>query len=623
MNKRITWILLSCLIVVALVLASCTTADTGPTEGQTITGKVTDQPTTTTPTTTVAGREMVTDPVTGKQVTAPEYGGTITIGDYYVLGEGADCYSNYNTGGRFNNGVVEPLAVVDWTLDRDIYDFTIGTTEPSLMVGCLAESWEILDPTTFVFHIRQGVHWHDKPPMNGREFTAYDVEHHYNRFLGMGQFSEAGPGYTIDGLEELDFVSIEAIDKWTVVFKTEDADMWTLSQILTHHCVSRIYPPEVIDLYGNMEDWNNQVGTGPFMVTDYVEGSSLTFEKNPNYWGYDEKYPENRLPYVDRIRLLTIPDEAARLAALRSGKLDLITTAISSVDVVDSLARTNPEIVQYTYRGGDGGVNGYCINQELPILGDVRVRTALQMAIDLETINDLYYKGRGFWKPMGSIGDPMHHIPFDEWPEDVKQEYTYNPAGAEALLDAAGYTRGADGIRFKTEINLHDLSDPSYSDLVMSYWREIGVDAELQITPGGEFWQTVYMERNYSFVNSEAGNLRFGPFLLTRYSDEHSMWFTVGWNKYDTAYDSLITDFLAANTMDEYWSTAWVADWYTIENHFQIWGVEAPLNQAAQPYIKGWNGERTIGGVSDAAIGINSVIARLWIDHEMKKAMGY
>ena len=49
--------------------------------------------------------------------------------------------------------------------------------------------------------------------------------------------------------------------------------------------------------HGNAEDWRTLVGTGSYLLTDWVEGSSLTYEKNPNYWGYDEKYPENRLPY--------------------------------------------------------------------------------------------------------------------------------------------------------------------------------------------------------------------------------------------------------------------------------------------------------------------------------------
>ena len=86
-----------------------------------------------------------------------------------------------------------------------------------------------------------------------------------------------------------------------------------------------IQGPEVIEQSGDAKDWRNLVGTGPLMQTDVVEGSSYTWDtKNPNYWGYDEKYPENRLPYVDELRFLLMPEVATRLAALRTGKIDFI-----------------------------------------------------------------------------------------------------------------------------------------------------------------------------------------------------------------------------------------------------------------------------------------------------------
>ena len=66
------------------------------------------------------------------------------------------------------------------------------------------------------------------------------------------------------------------------------------------------------------------VGTGPYMLTEWVEGSSISWDKNPDYWGYDEKYPQNRLPYIDEIRALVMPDEATRLAALRTAKVDYV-----------------------------------------------------------------------------------------------------------------------------------------------------------------------------------------------------------------------------------------------------------------------------------------------------------
>ena len=67
-----------------------------------------------------------------------------------------------------------------------------------------------------------------------------------------------------------------------------------------------IMPPEVIKQYGDSKDWKNLSGTGPFILTDVVEGSSETRTRNPDYWGHDEKYPQNQLPYIDELKYLMI-----------------------------------------------------------------------------------------------------------------------------------------------------------------------------------------------------------------------------------------------------------------------------------------------------------------------------
>ena len=95
--------------------------------------------------------------------------------------------------------------------------------------------------------------------------------------------------------------SITATDNWTVVFKLKEPNLGALLPILDGHAYWT-YPPEVIKEYGDAHDWENLVGTGPMMLTDWTEGTSITWDKNPDYWGTDEKYPENRLPYIDRLR---------------------------------------------------------------------------------------------------------------------------------------------------------------------------------------------------------------------------------------------------------------------------------------------------------------------------------
>ena len=88
-----------------------------------------------------------------------------------------------------------------------------------------------------------------------------------------------------------------------------------------------ILPAEVIERYGDYKDWRNVVGTGPWILTDYIEGVSKSYIKNPDYWGFDEKYPGNRLPYSDQLRALLMPEEATPISALRTGQIDIIQHA--------------------------------------------------------------------------------------------------------------------------------------------------------------------------------------------------------------------------------------------------------------------------------------------------------
>ncbi len=299
-----------------------------------------------------AEKMMVTDPTTGEMVTAPEYGGTLT----YVrkqVGEHTDVYFISGWATHFISGVLEQLSIADWGIDRDVEDWKTTFVHLDGLKGALAESWSQPDPLTYVFKIRQGVHWHDKAPMNGRALTAKDVEFNWHRYMGLGSgFTEPNASFW-GPLNTYKWESVTATDDSTVVFKLkEPARADVLYWILAHYNAF-MYPPEVIKEHGDVTDWKNLVGTGPFMLTDYVEDSTITWDKNPNYWGFDEKYPENRLPYIDQLRGLVMPEPAVFVAALRSAKADYAGTPgdsqIRSIDTVESLKKTNPELVIHPY----------------------------------------------------------------------------------------------------------------------------------------------------------------------------------------------------------------------------------------------------------------------------------
>ena len=290
-------------------------------------------------------KETVFDPATGRTWTAPEYGGTLTWA-HKRFPKSADVWEVGGWGPHFVSGVNEKLSFADWGLSREKhFDLYIIVT-PEMTRGNLAESWSQPDDTTFIWNIRQGVNWDNKAPVNGREFDADDVVWNYHRYFGLGDFAEVGPSPQSGGIiQGVEIESVRATDKWTVEIKHKPGP-GVLGSML--HNTFFVYAREVVEKYGDAADWRNVVGTGPYRLTEHVEGSSATWEKNPNYWGYDEKFPQNRLPYIDTLRSLVIPEGSARLAAMRTGKIDMLSNTgdafITSIDDLESLRKTNPEI---------------------------------------------------------------------------------------------------------------------------------------------------------------------------------------------------------------------------------------------------------------------------------------
>ena len=565
-----------------------------------------------------ADKKYVTDPATGKVVVAPQYGGTITYASPSENWPHASVYYHH-TAGSLISGVVERLTIADWALDRDVFSYRTTYFPDSVFRGHLAESWETPDATTIVFHIRKGVHWHDKAPMNGRELTAKDIEYNLHRYLGLGSgYTEPAAYYATNPMVLLPWESITATDEWTLVFKLTKVDPDGLRNILTT-IMTFTYPPEVIEEHGDVKDWRNLVGTGPFELTDWTEGTSVTWTKNPNYWGFDAKYPENRLPYVDTLKALIMPDAATRLAALRSAKIDLLAyfggVYLSSMDQVDSLRKTNPEILMepFSFRS----LTSWPVNSSRPPFDDPRVAHAMQMALDLDSINAAYWKGYADTTPQGYLGVGMqgYVTPFADWPEEVKGYYTYDPEGAEALLDEAGYPRGADGIRLEIVLNVGlPHWDVAYNDLAASFWAEVGVDVEVR----GSEWAGFIPKMNegdydmFAFISGYEWN-PIGQILQmtsdATFNPPHVR---------DPIYDTMVADVQAATTTEERQRLTKLVDMYIIEKHWYIWGSRIPLMNVLQPWVVGFNGETELGNMDHKAVA-----ARLWIDQDLKQEMGY
>ena len=283
-------------------------------------------------------------------------------------------------------------------------------------------------------------------------------------------------------------------------------------------------------------------------------------------------------------------------------------STLRSIDRVESLERTDPEIELWPFKFRSNNLF-YIVRMDIPPLNDIRVRQALQMALDLETVVDTYFKGQGDATPQGHCANDVPGIgtPFEEWPEEVKKTYRYDPEGAEALLDAAGYPRGADGIRFKMGMAHYEQYDLSYTELVAGYWREIGVDTEIDVLAGGSAEMTVINndpDQDRYIIRWGEGAFRYGiPDRLTSQFYKGNLG-TGHLN--DPEYDAMADAVMAATTLEEMNRLAKEINMYITEQHFKIWGPETPQYHATQPWVKGYNGET--GSYSD---GLKH-LARIW-----------
>jgi len=459
-KRKEVWLLASCLIVAGLVLASCAPAAPTPTPAPTPAPAPTPVP----------------KPIEKVATPAPEiprYGGTFIIGlAEDILGfDEAYTIPTYVLSMHLTD---DKLLENDWTRGQAgtfEADWSVGGhNKMEFKTGCVAERWEIPARGKFIFHIRKGVRWHDKPPVNGRELTAEDVVFHFKRLL-KSPMSHVRTTYP----EMAAGAKVTAPDKWTVVVdvpREHHGDAWTTWT--TYYFVAG--PSEMIAKYGDMRDWRNSCGVGPFMLTDYVAGSSATFVKHPNYWMKDPIGPGkgNKLPYVDGVRYFVITDVSTRLAALRTAKIDRLTGVIW--EDAESIKRINPEIKYADYLPSSGLIIGFRLDKPGLPFRDKRVRQALHLAIDWQAVVRDFFAGKAeilSWpNPPGLKGYEAAFYTFDELPGHVRELFQYNPEKAKKLLAEAGYPKG-----FRTKIICQSVSTHvDFLSVVKDYWAKIGVD---------------------------------------------------------------------------------------------------------------------------------------------------
>lgn len=639
MRKFVLFGTLVIVLVSLPIFAACTSSTTTTSTQQSPTIQVTTS--TQTPTTMVATASP-TEANWWDKFGTPQYGGTITIRTASVSGGSFDPDIGFGGAGGFStNNQAEGLTMGDWTLDRNTWSYKQGFTPLEYIKGALADSWEQTDPSTITLHIRQGVHWQNKAPANGRELTAADVVYSFDRALGTGSgFTQPNP-FIASMMSSID--RAKAIDKYTVQVKLKQPGIMGLYQTLESSV--GFVPPEWDKLAGipgsttsssseppsggppgggpagpggpsegsgpaptgPAYDWKYCIGTGPWILTDFVVGTSMTFSRNPDYWGYDERYPQNKLPYADTLKELAIPDTSTALAALRTGQVDMMTDQMGGLTWQQgkSLAQSNPNI-QISQSPRPGSV--ITLRCDHKPFTDINVRKALQMAINLPSIAAGYYGGTVDGKPVGLISPLLTGwaTPYDQWPASLQQEYSYNPDKAKQLLADAGYPDG-----FDTDVVASSTQDMQLLQIVQSEFKDIGVNMTINqmdpmalrtFTGAGKMDQMAYDD-------GQAGML-WAPWtsLSMRVSNNPQNNFT--YNN-DPTYDAMIQEVNSATDTATMEQLAAKADLYSLQQHWSVNLCNAYNPAAWQPWIKGFSGD-------DIGMGLG-VRARLWIDQSLKK----
>jgi peptide/nickel transport system substrate-binding protein len=361
--------------------------------------------------------------------------------------------------------VIEPLAEAS-------YDGEEGLSPR------LATSWEGSDDGLSVtFKLREGVKWHD-----GKPFTSADVA-----------FSALEVWKPLQNLGRIIFANLEGVDtpdELTAVLKFSKPTPFQLIRNALP-VVSSVVPKHIYEGTDIMANPANVqlVGTGPFKFTEYKPGEYYLLTKNPEYWGEGQ-------PNLDEILYRVLPDRAAAASALEAEEIHL--AAFSAVPLADLERISKVDGIEVYSKGYEGLTYQLIveINHRRKELADRKVRQAIAHAIDKDFVVKTIFLG--YAEP--STGPVPKNAP--EFYDPEVPAYEFDVAKANALLDEAGYAKGADGNRFTLKL----LPAPYFNETKQfgDYLRQalaaIGINAEIVNNDSAGHQKAVYTDHAFDLA---------------------------------------------------------------------------------------------------------------------------
>ncbi|RYF13308.1 MAG: ABC transporter substrate-binding protein, partial [Comamonadaceae bacterium] len=336
----------------------------------------------------------------------------------------------------------------------NIYETLTKINPDGSVTPLLAESWEVSpDLTTYTFRLRKGVKFH-----NGEPFNAQAVKFSFDR--------AGAEKSTNKDKRTFAALTTRAVDEHTVVVLTKEID--PDFPFLMGQATAVIVEPKSAD--GNM---TKPVGTGPFVLDNWVKGSSISLKKWPGYRN------ANAIR-LNRATFRFIQDPAAQVAAMLAGDVDAFPR-ITPRSVAQFQGNNRFQVVV----SGSRAKTILAINNKKKPFDDVRVRRAVAMAVDRKAV--IQGAGDGYGVPIGS-----HYPPSAPGYVDTTGVTPFNPDRARALLKEAGVTG-------PLEVTI-TLPPPPYArqggEVIASQLAKVGINAKLQNVEWAQWLSNVYGGKN-------------------------------------------------------------------------------------------------------------------------------
>jgi peptide/nickel transport system substrate-binding protein len=601
MKKKILWMLASFLMILSLLIISC-----GPKaeEEAKVTTEGSEKVVITTGEEEKVEEEKVVEEEKGiLPPEVPKYGGKMVVMSHPIYAFNPFTTMHTNCGSIYLSN--EELFTGDWAKGPEgtgevDYLLSFGG-RMELMKGRLAESWDLPDDETIIFHIRKGIHWWNKPPTNGRELTADDIVWTLNKAFTSPQcyFNQ----FTLRGQNP---TSVKALDKYTVEVKFPADIRGMMLLELGDYCY---YFPKDITEQVDLGDWKNAIGTGAWIPTDFVESVSATYKRNPDYWQNDPVHPENQLPYPDEMLGLLITDLSTRQAAFRTGKLDQMGNV--NWEDFDMFMKQCPEL-EYIQSYPD--MPRFLAGRvDIAPFNDIRVRQALNMAVNMEEIKDDYYGGYadllGYPCPNVKTFKDMY-VPLEQQPEAVQELFRYNPEKAKQLLAEAGYPNG-----FKTKVQ----TTSAYSDfmsIIREYFLKVGVDMEIEVLEASALSGITGSNKHEAML--VVGGKTSHPYMLLNVRNPGSLDNRIMYT--DPRVEECYLAISRAMGKDDAEVARQVREIgpFLLEQAWAVW-LPVPYTYTMWwPWFQNYHGEQDIGYCNQYRQWTYT-----WIDETLKKSMGY